>query len=622
MPAVSPAGWEETRVGPHAAVVPTITGRAWITGLAAQYVLDPDDPFAQGFTVGDTSGRQARDLQSLPGMVIDALRDVAAGLERRVATAPGPNRAARAERLRRHVADHLLPRAQNTQAPLVVVLLGSTGSGKSSLLNALVGRAISPAGVLRPTTRRPLAVAHPDDAGGDLLPGMASRGSLEVVTDPGGQHGIVLVDAPDFDSVELENRALAIELLEAADLVIFVTTATRYADQVPRAILGRARQRGVPLLAVLNRLPPEPDGADEVTADYCQLLERRGLGDAGAFGRLEVVSVAEGATDPGRDALAADAVAPVRSALDRLAAHEGERRELARRSLGATLDGLPAAVEEVAREIDDEVASSAVLRRAVEASYADRRAALADEVSRGTFLRAEVLRQWQDFVGAGQVARILSQGIGRVAAAVRGFVSPRPPAAAVEVREAAFADLVAVAVQHADAAARRAAVGWLEDDYGGRLVGAHPELWGASSGLAERLTADLSGWAADIGERIRAMGEQRRGWAQMASVGVNAVGTSAILAVFMSTGGLTGTEVGITAATALVNQKLLEAIFGEANVRAFVSEARGRLGVLLDDALAEERGRFEAALAGLGAIEPAAGALRDAARRAAEADGR
>ena len=51
MPAVSPAGWEETRVGPHAAVVPTITRRAWITGLA-QYVLDPDDPFPQGIHGG------------------------------------------------------------------------------------------------------------------------------------------------------------------------------------------------------------------------------------------------------------------------------------------------------------------------------------------------------------------------------------------------------------------------------------------------------------------------------------------------------------------------------------------------------------------------------------------
>ena len=43
---------EETRVGPYPAVVPTITGSAWITGIS-QYVLDAEDPFPEGFTVGD-----------------------------------------------------------------------------------------------------------------------------------------------------------------------------------------------------------------------------------------------------------------------------------------------------------------------------------------------------------------------------------------------------------------------------------------------------------------------------------------------------------------------------------------------------------------------------------------
>jgi proline racemase len=46
---------EATRVGPYPAVVPTLSGTAWITGLA-QYVLDPDDPVPNGFTVGDLWG--------------------------------------------------------------------------------------------------------------------------------------------------------------------------------------------------------------------------------------------------------------------------------------------------------------------------------------------------------------------------------------------------------------------------------------------------------------------------------------------------------------------------------------------------------------------------------------
>lgn len=550
----------------------------------------------------------------------DALRDLSSALGRRVSSAPGPNRAARAERLRRHVDDYLRPRARDAGAPLVVVVLGSTGSGKSSLFNALAGRDVSPSGILRPTTRRPVALAHPDDADAELLPGLAERDALELVLDPAIGRGLVLVDAPDFDSVELANRALAVELLEAADLVIFVTTATRYADEVPWTILERARQRGVPLLAVLNRLPPDAQDADAIVADHAKMLQRGQLSDSGAFGALEVVPVAEGALEPGRDALAADAVAPIRDALARLTADETARRELARRSLAAALAGLPAAVEEVAREVDEEQAAAAALLDIAERAYRERRLALGEELGRGTFLRAEVLRQWQDFVGAGQVARILAQGIGRVVASVRSLFQPGPPAPAIEVREAAFADLVALTIQHADAAARRTATSWAEDRYGAVALAEQAGLWGASAKLGDRLTSDLEAWAAGVGEEIRAMGEQRKGWAQVASIGVNAVGTSVILAVFVHTGGLTGAEVGIAAATAVVNQKLLEAIFGEANVTAFVAGAREGLSSILDAAFAEERDRYPAALGGLPSSEDLGAVLRDAAARASAGD--
>jgi energy-coupling factor transporter ATP-binding protein EcfA2 len=548
-------------------------------------------------------------------MLTDSLAELAAALERRAAAAPGPNRAARAERLRRHVVDYLLPRAASLDAPLVVVLLGSTGSGKSSLFNALAGRAISPSGVLRPTTRRPVVLAHPDDVGRALLPGLTARDALEVRADATGRRGLVLVDAPDFDSVELANRAVAVELLEAADLVVFVSTATRYADQVPWAILGRVRQRGVPLLAVLNRLPADSDDADAVLADYRHLLERGQLDGAGAFGALEVVPVLEGAVDPSTDALQAAAVSPLRDALDGLVADGEARRAMARRSLDAALAGLPEAVAEIAAEVDDEQGAVAELLAAAERAYRERRAALGEEIARGTFMRAEVLRQWHDFVGAGQVARVLAQGIGRIGATLRGLVRPGPPAPAVAVREAAFADLVALTTQHADAAAQRTAVAWAEDRYGAAALADDARLWGASPDLGDRLGGELEGWAAEIGRQIRELGEQRRGWARVASIGDNALGTSAVLAVFVHTGGLTGAEVGITAATAVINQKLLEALFGEANVAAFVSRARGRLTEILDATFAAERERFDAAL-GTVADASLADALREAAQAA------
>lgn len=556
-------------------------------------------------------------------MLIDDLQALATDLALRASTAPVADRAEAAERLRRHVVEYVLPRAADADAPLVVVILGSTGSGKSSLLNALVGARVSESGVLRPTTRRPVAVAHLDDASGfALLPGLTARDTVELRTLPDARRGLVLVDAPDFDSVELANRALAVELLELADLVIFVSTATRYADQVPWEILARAQQRGVPLLMVLNRLPPEADEADSVIADYRRLLERGDFADAGAFGRLEVVPVSEGALDAERDALAAGAIAPIRGALDRLVANDAERRDLARRSLVAALEGIPAAIAEMASQVEDEEASARSLLLVADGAYREHRVALGEELGRGTFMRAEVLRQWQEFVGAGQVARFLAQGMGKLVASVRSLLQPGPPAPSIEVREAAFADLVALTVQHADAAARRVASVWMEDPYGQRALAVDAGLWGASVGLGERLSTALEAWALEIGEEIRKLGEQRKGWAQAASIGVNALGTSAVLAVFVHTGGLTGAEVGITAATAVVNQKLLEAVFGEANVAAFVGRAREALGRILDEAFAAERARHDRVLgAGVAGTEGLADRLRELARRAAEGAG-
>jgi energy-coupling factor transporter ATP-binding protein EcfA2 len=549
------------------------------------------------------------------GAAADALVDLANALGRRVATAPGEEREARATSLRRHVVEYLVPRAMDLDAPIIAVILGSTGSGKSSLLNALVGAPVSPSGVLRPTTRRPVAVTHPEDRHRRLDEVTESIG-LETRADDAAGRGVVLVDAPDFDSVETENRERALELLEIADLVIFVTTATRYADQVPWDVLGRTRQRGAPLLTVLNRLPPDESEADAVVADYRALLEARGLSGQSAEGALEVVRVPEGAMDPARDALDATHVAPVRAALDRLVTSLGARRELAWRGLVGAMRGVPDATEAIAGQIEEEQRAVGELREVAARSYRMARTSLADELSRGTFLRAEVLRQWQDFIGAGQVARFLAEGIGRVTATIRALFEQGPPAPATEVREAAFADLVALTVQHAETAAQRAAATWAEDRWGALALEADPDLWRASRGFGPRLESDLEAWADGIAQQIREMGARRKGWAQAASLGVNAIGTSAVLAVFVHTGGLTGTEVGITAATAVVNQKLLEAIFGEANVAAFVKRAREDLAALLDRAMDDERDRFGSSLGSVG--DPALAAdLREAARRVA-----
>lgn len=129
---------------------------------------------------------------------------------------------------------------------------------------------MSRAGVLRPTTRASVLVHHPDDGSWfdspRILPGLARVSGPDLTEDPGAvrlvsasglPQGLALLDAPDIDSVVQANRDLARQLLGAADLWLFVTTAARYADAVPWSFLRQAAERGTSVAIVLDRVPPE-----------------------------------------------------------------------------------------------------------------------------------------------------------------------------------------------------------------------------------------------------------------------------------------------------------------------------------------------------------------------------
>jgi energy-coupling factor transporter ATP-binding protein EcfA2 len=538
---------------------------------------------------------------------------------RRLASGPRTDDArARTRQLADLLRGHIRVRAASLDAPLVVLLVGPTGAGKSTIFNTIADRSASPTGVLRPTTRVAVVLVHPDDRAALVEGAMAGvpAGQLRFVEDDSLEPGLALVDAPDIDSLEHANRVLADRLVEAADLCCFVTTATRYADRVPWAVLSRVAERGLPLLVVVNRMPADLDDRADVLADVGRLLAQAGLDDLLAAGPggtpRELVAVSEGDLAADGDRLRLEAVRPLTDEIARLRAGADARRDLAARALRGSLVGLGDSLDRIADDVEHESIDVETLRRTADRAYEQGLAALNDEIQHGKFLREEALRHWQAYVGADQVTRFFSQGIGRVRGAIAAVLRPTT-APVAEIRAATTDDLVEVARLQAAEAARRTATAWAADPGAAPIVAEHGELWLPSPAFDDQLRAGLDDWIDGIAAEIQAHGQSKRLLARGASIGVNALGTGVMLATFLHTGGLTGAEVGVAAATAFLNQKLLSALFGEAAMVELVQHARQRLQAALDAAFAAERARFEAYLPAPGELPALAAELRASA---------
>jgi hypothetical protein len=532
-----------------------------------------------------------RDNGALPDALIrlrDALTSLTLGLE-----LPGGNRARRTrDELAAQIDDYLLPRLRQMDAPLLMVVGGSTGAGKSTLVNSLVRETVSRAGVLRPTTRAPVLVCNPADfrwfEDDRILPGLrratgepAPAGELQLVPTERMAPGLALLDAPDIDSVVTENRALATQLLAAADAWLFVTTAARYADAVPWDLLTAARERGTALSVVLNRVPP--DAVEEVSGHLQQMLRERSLGDA------ELLVIRETVLDDGL--IPSAELTPVRQRLDSLSADAAARSELVRRTLSGALDSLPGRVEIVQAAAADQRAAAADLRAGVEGAYEHAIAEVDEAVRSGSLLRGEVLARWHDVVGTGDLMRALETRVSWLRDRLRSFATGEPPADA-ELKAAVETSVDAVVLAAADRAAERAASEWRQLAAGRALLEDAPRLDAASPELLERTKAEVRSWQGYVFELVRSEGESKRTTARLASLGVNGAGLTVMLAVFVSTGGLTGTEIVIAGGTSALSQKVLEAIFGDQAVRALAARARTDLVERVDRLLDAEAARF------------------------------
>ncbi|WP_298460529.1 GTPase [uncultured Cellulomonas sp.] len=426
--------------------------------------------------------------------LLDAVRDLRRDVQRTRFPLEIPGvQGARASRgqLLDQLSDHLLPRLEELSAPAVVVAAGSTGAGKSTLVNSLLGTEVSAAGVLRPTTRRPVLVHHPADA--DLLADHPLLGAVDVVVHDRVPRGITLLDAPDLDSVLTQNREVAHRLLEAADLWLFVTTAARYGDALPWRVLEGAMARGASVAMVLNRVPAQ--ALATVRGDLLMRLRERGMQAVPLFTVPDA--------GPHEGLLDAAAVAPIHRWLTTLAGPDRARAVIAR-TLRGSLTSLRSWVGSQADAVQAQVDAASVLRVEIAAAVSGPAGAAQASVLAGALADGPARVRWTDATtGPGPLTRVLGRS-GRLRGTRR--TARRREAALVtltdDLRTSAAANLVAAGAAGEVALRSRLAAPSAPPGAAGLVEG-----WPAADHVAARERDAATAAAAWVAEAETAVGD-------------------------------------------------------------------------------------------------------------------
>ncbi|MDQ1246576.1 MAG: hypothetical protein QG597_944, partial [Actinomycetota bacterium] len=308
--------------------------------------------------------RPTGELPPLDGAEVDA-RLVALGRAAEVATgrlpaqavAPAQELVARAAE-RRRLSDQLT----------VVALAGSTGAGKSTLFNSVLGAQVAAAGVLRPTTSEPLAAIWQESAEAqEMLAWLGvsrwhvADGASEALAD------LILIDLPDHDSTHAAHRAQVDRLVARVDVMIWVLDPQKYADAlVHDEYLTRFAHHSEVTVVVLNQV----DRLTVAEADACVAHLRR-LVDADGLPDARVIA-ASARSGQGLDEIAglvADAVAGRRASVARVAADvAGAAAALARAADdddGAPVAGAGAAEVERLTDLLTDASGAGIIAEAV-----------------------------------------------------------------------------------------------------------------------------------------------------------------------------------------------------------------------------------------------------------------
>lgn len=516
------------------------------------------------------------------------LVDTLTNLKRRIAgvefvlPAPGVEAAQNAQRdMIDQIESYLLPRLRKGEKPLLVCVAGSTGAGKSTLVNSLVGAQVSNTGVRRPTTNSPVLACHPDDMvwfGEDRFLPTLPRVRQQGLAMPGRENmlvlagldlmpkGLALLDTPDIDSVVKQHHEFARQFLDAADVWLFVTTAARYADAAVWDWLRRGHARDAYLAVALSRVPPY--GRDELSQHFGAMLEKNGLGG------VEKFFIPETQVEGG--ALPANVSQPIREWIDVLTNDEEKRTAVVARTLSGTLQSLRTRVPELAKEVDAQTDLAADLRESAERAYDEAVAEIYQATANGSLVRGEILARWQDFAGSGDLFRAISSRRGRGHRKARG----RSPARLQTLSEAVQGGLESLILVGARRAAHEAVTRWHTVPAGAQLLQGHAQRLAAPSPeLPPRVSRLVTAWQGHVRHMVATRGVAKRSVARLVSFDDEALAIAFIV-------GLLG---GDTTAGPL---RLVRNLFGSAQLREVGRAARDDLRERVSRLFDEESLRF------------------------------
>jgi energy-coupling factor transporter ATP-binding protein EcfA2 len=374
-------------------------------------------------------------------------------------------------KLLNQIDDYLLPRVRRSAAPVLVALVGSTGAGKSTLVNSIVGAHVSATGVRRPTTNSPVLACHPDEidwfAENNFLPtlprvrqeGLARPGRdglLVLAASEGMPRGIALLDTPDIDSVVQAHHEFAYQFLDVSDLWLFMTSASRYADGPVWEILQHARDRKASLGVVMSRVPQAY--RSELVEHFTAMLDANGIGATDRFVIPEIPLI-DGMLPP-------DAYQPVRDWLADTAARADRRVAVLSQTMSGVLDTFKTRVPAIAAHVEAQVLLRGELRQAADTAYENAFAEASTSMKDGTLLRGEVLARWEDCVVGGD----LRPRRGARSGNKKGKRARRGPSRAAALNASLRSAIESFIVSVADRAAEHVEGNWRADPAGAVLL--------------------------------------------------------------------------------------------------------------------------------------------------------